>query len=260
MKFFVLNISLIFLVNLTSAQNNRKIFTSDDLAQVVVNLRQKKTDTTYINGTGIFIAHDNDLFILTATHIAKEIKINCEIIISGENDTPTSLMLNQLIKTEKPNWQNHEIADLSLLKLYPPKDISIKYLKNRFLPLFYFESRKVPPSRNIELTTIGFPLGLGSSEYFSPLTFRSHASSGFISLNRADTKTPCTFIILENPSVSGYSGGPVFDLQIYQESGMKLTGEGTVCIGIIHGTIKDKTGGKLAAITPSFYVFDFFKN
>jgi hypothetical protein len=29
-----------------------------------------------------------------------------------------------------------------------------------------------------------------------------------------------------------------------------------VCVGIVHGTIPDDTGGKIAAITPSMYILE----
>jgi hypothetical protein len=89
---------------------------------------------------------------------------------------------------------------------------------------------------------------------FSPLTYRSYASSSFITLNRADTQTPSEFFLLENPSVGGYSGCPVFDLGYMIVGAMTTTKDKTRCYGIMHGTISDNTGGKLAAVTPAFYL------
>jgi hypothetical protein len=40
---------------------------------------------------------------------------------------------------------------------------------------------------------------------------------------------------------------------------MTTTGGGTICYGITHGTLSDATGGKLAAVTPSFYVHDLLR-
>lgn len=94
--------------------------------------------------------------------------------------------------------------------------------------------------------------------HVSPLTFESKASSGFITLARADTKKPCTFFILENPSIGGYSGCAIYDTSIYKHGTSVTTGGGTICYGFMHGTIFDDTGGKLAMVTPSHYLFDFF--
>jgi hypothetical protein len=91
---------------------------------------------------------------------------------------------------------------------------------------------------------------------FSPLTYRSYASSAFITMNRADTNTPCEFFMLENPSMGSYSGCPVFDLGYMIVGGMITTKEKIMCYGIMHGTVSDATGGKLAAVTPCHYLRD----
>ncbi len=62
--------------------------------------------------------------------------------------------------------------------------------------------------------------------------------------------------MLENPSVCRYSGGPVFDLGYIVVGAMTTTTGPTMCVGIMHGTIADDTGGKIAAVTPCFYVAD----
>lgn len=100
---------------------------------------------------------------------------------------------------------------------------------------------------------------MGIQEYFSPLTFRTFPSSGLLTLQRFDTMAPQTFIILENPSIGGYSGGPVYDLGIIQTGNLEMNTGKTILHGFIHGTISDSTGGKLSAMTPAFYVKDFFK-
>lgn len=33
-------------------------------------------------------------------------------------------------------------------------------------------------------------------------------------------------------------------------------GTPTLCLGIVHGTISDNTGGKMAAVTPSIYILE----
>ncbi len=106
------------------------------------------------------------------------------------------------------------------------------------------------------MTCIGFPQGLGIDKYFCPFTFRSYASSGLVTLNRADTNTQSTFFCLENPSVGGYSGCPVFDLGYETNGTMIVTRDQTWCHGFMHGTISDNTGGKIAMVTPAFYLKD----
>ena len=96
----------------------------------------------------------------------------------------------------------------------------------------------------------------GAIGKFSPFTFRSHASSSKITLYRADTNTPAVFICLESPSVGGYSGGPIFDLGMVH-IGMMTSSQGpTRLIGIMHGTISDQTGGKIALFSPASFLKD----
>lgn len=123
-------------------------------------------------------------------------------------------------------------------------------------PYDHINDSDIPASRDDELTVIGFPHGLGVQGKFSPLTFRSYASSAFLTLPRADTKTPSDFFCLENPSVGGYSGGPVFDMGYEKMGCATATKEKTVLHGIVHGTMSDETGGKIALITPMLYIKD----
>ena len=127
---------------------------------------------------------------------------------------------------------------------------------NRCYPVDHINLANAPASRDDELTIIGFPKGLGISGKFSPLTFRSYASSSILTLNRFDTRTPSDFFCLENPSVGGYSGGPVFDLGYQIMGALTTTKEKTIMHGIVHGTMTDDTGGKIALITPMYYLND----
>ncbi|WP_262710401.1 serine protease [Flavobacterium gawalongense] len=210
-----------------------------------------------MTGTGSFIEKDHKLYIVTATHVSKVMDSTAYVIIQGENNKPIKLDLKQLANPIK--WIDHKEADLSILELNPSKELISKYLQQRFIPYEMIDTTPKSISRNTQLTIIGFPLGLGILGYFSPLTYRTFPSSGLLTLNRFDIKTPQTFIILENPSTEGYSGGPVYDLSIIESGVMKLTGNGTKLLGFIHGTLADGTGGKLTALTPAFYLSDLIK-
>ncbi|UUW10205.1 serine protease [Flavobacterium plurextorum] len=242
-----------------NSQENKgaMILNADQLAITVLNFRKLVSPNNEQVGTGSFISKDGKLYIVTASHVAKIMDSSSQIIIQGENNKPIKLDLTQLANPIK--WIHHNEADLSVLELNPSQEIIMKYLQKRFVPYELIDTDKKAISRNTQLTIIGFPLGLGASEFFSPLTYRTFASSGLISLNRFDLNTPQTFIILENPSIGGYSGGPVYDLSIIESGNMQMTGSGTKLHGFIHGTLSDNTGGKLAAVTPSYYLSDLIK-
>lgn len=106
---------------------------------------------------------------------------------------------------------------------------------------------------------MGYPLGLGSKGYVSPLTLETRAASGFITLKRFDNHKDATFILLQSPSVSGLSGGPVFDVgRPLIEGGTVSPREGISLVGLVSGVIWDKTGGKFAMIVPATEISKLF--
>lgn len=254
------NVILVFLLttilttSMSAQEKENIIVTADQLAITVVNLRKEISPGKEITGTGSFIEKGNELYIITASHVSKAMDDSSYVIIQGKNNLPIKIELKKLANPIK--WIDHPVADLSILKLNPEKLIMETYLQERFIPFSMIDISKNAIPRNIQLTIIGFPLGLGSNGFFSPLTYRTFPSSSLITLNRFDNQTPQNFIILENPSIGGYSGGPVYDLSIIESGIMKLTGNGTKLHGFIHGTISDETGGKLSAITPAYYLTD----
>ena len=230
------------------------ILTRDDTFRVVFNLRTPVGPNQFSVGTGVFVMRGgNDPFLVTATHVAVTCNSTTQLILSDATGNATVLRLvdfNSAIA-----WNHHPVADISVLPVKPAEMLA-PHLEGRFLGYDHFHLDKSPVSRDFELTSVGFPNGLGAHGMFSPLTYRSYASSAFITMNRADTNTPCEFFMLENPSMGGYSGCPVFDLGYMIVGAMTTTKEKTVCYGIMHGTVSDDTGGKLAAVTPCYYLRD----
>lgn len=229
------------------------ILTRDDTFRVVFNLRTPAAGGQFTVGSGTFVARGNDPFLVTATHVAMGCNAATQLILSDATGNATSLRLvdfNQALA-----WTHHPTADISVLSVVPNASLA-PHLQGRFLAYDHFHLNKTPVSRDFELTSVGFPSGLGAVGMFSPLTYRSYASSAFITMNRADTNTPCDFFMLENPSMGGYSGCPVFDLGYMVVGAMTTTKEKTICYGIMHGTVSDNTGGKLAAVTPAHYLRD----
>ena len=227
--------------------------TRDALYKVVCMILTPSTGKV---GTGCFIQKDGVPYLVTAEHVNKLI-LPDSVIVFGESNSTNHIVL--LSGISKGNWQAHPIADLSLTQL----DGLDSRFTDRFFPYNQVSLVASPISRERELTTVGFPQGLGTtltgSSKFSPLTFRSFASSGYLTLDRADTHTPQVFFCLENPSVGGYSGCPVIDLA-YMISGFITQSKGNpVCHGIMHGTMSDNTGGKLALVTPMFYLNDLLE-
>lgn len=189
---------------------------------------------------------------MTAQHVYEDINDNTVLAFGNNQSKCNVVSLNNLITGN--DWKIHPIADMAIIELNTTKYSSL--FCGRCFPYDHINDTDIPASRDDELTVIGFPHGLGVQGRFSPLTYRSYPSSSFLTLERGDTNTMCDFFCLENPSVGGYSGGPVFDLG-YERMGSTIsTKEKTILHGIAHGTMSDDTGGKISLITPMFYVKD----
>lgn len=235
------------------------ILKRDDAFTVVCELKTPKEDGSYVVGTGIFVTspagNDNVfLWIVTANHVAKETNEKTIVVVSTKDGVAQLLPLKLfgLISS----WKHHPFADISAFFIQPTTS-NIQFLNGRkFLPMDHFNLKQESVSRDFELTCIGFPRGLGTEGLFSPFTFRSFASSGFFRYPRFDTKQECIFFCLENPSVGGYSGGPILDLGYSTNGVLEIKKEKTLCHGIMHGTMCDDTGGKIAMVTPAFYLKD----
>ena len=77
---------------------------------------------------------------------------------------------------------------------------------------------------------------------------------------RFDNNKPSVFFLLDDPSISGFSGSPVFELPTQLVVGTTQTFVNAYrLMGLVHGSIGDKTGGGFAAIVPSKYIVETIK-
>lgn len=214
-------------------------------------------------GTGFLVSPDGITMILvTAGHVAADIESDFHAVVRGDNDTPVDMRSEDLTGAKNVAWVFHDKEDVAVTILHPSNGV-IPKLVGRFIPEKLISSDTAAPSRDRPLTTLGFPLALGVAEHFSPISRESKPASGLITLARFDTKKPATFFLLGDPSVAGFSGAPLLltaapyampnGVLAFPETGGP-TGAAIHCVGIVHGTINDETGGKMAAITPSLYI------
>ncbi len=188
---------------------------------------------------------------MTAKHVATNMGFtNFDKFITGLKDGKTAILPLALLRgTSTNNWIHHERADVSILPLMPVPQVR-PFLGEHFLEITSFlGSVTNRPSRDLVITIVGFPLGKGwgrePDEDFAPLTRTTRAASGFIEGG--------TLFLLQDPSVQGYSGAPVFDLaeplrtaSLYAPAGRPVT-----CLGVVSGTLADNTGGKMGAVVPT---------
>lgn len=230
------------------------IILRDETFRFVVNLRTSIKDGEEI-GTGMFVVKGKTKpYLVTASHVARSCNAKTSVVLSNDKGNAVTLKLSDFDRNL--TWRHHPVADLAALPIKMSARLAY-HMNDRCLPFDHFHTGRTPPSRDLSLTSVGFPHGLGTVGPFSPLSYRSYASSAFVTLPRGDTQTLQTFFLLENQSVSGYSGCPVFDLG-YSVVGGEFTAisDKTKVYGLMHGALPDVTGGNLSSVTPAFYLTD----
>ncbi len=210
-------------------------------------------------GSGFLIAVDGRLFLATAEHVARVDVPRVDLTFADESDRPVSTPLSQISTTFPSAWVFHRQADAAVLELRADHPYSAEMLK-RALPVSALLGVLEPIDRESPVTIIGYPLGLGGvylgpDGRVSPLTREVRPASSLVSLKRADTKNPSVMFLLDSPSIEGYSGAPVFILPgAHSKEGALVFAGRVVCVGLMHGTWSDGTGGKLGAVVPARFV------
>lgn len=235
---------------------SQRRFTAEELSNMVVCVVDNSV-RPQIAGTAIIISDSSKFYLVTASHVVDSIKGVCFLVFRVGNDMPVSVQLDKFTGGKPGKWIRHQEADVSVLEITPFNDDTRSRLISSHFPLNQIHSEKEAISRDMDVMALGFPVVDFIGNHFSPLTFKSSFSSGLVSMKRADTKTISDFQLLENPSVQGYSGGPVLIGLI--KGGVMYGPDRTWLVGIVHGTFFDNTGGKLAMITPAYYILDILK-
>ncbi len=215
---------------------------------------------TKISGSGFIIVSSNVCYLITAKHVAVSMTEDCEIILSGDKNVPLHINLASITGQPGVRWFHHKEADISIHPLPTITSEGFNALSGRAIPIEFLDSQTNLPSRDVVLTAIGFPLGLGAEGEFLPLSRDSKLSSGFLSDGGGK------FFLLQDPSVSGYSGGPLIqsgDPRVIATSpkaeDIKVVSGGARCWGFVSGTYADETGGKMCKIIPAFYAVDLIR-
>lgn len=220
---------------------------TDDIAPCVVFLMQKVPAGKEASiGTGFLIKKDDQPYLITASHVANAVGNSVQIVMPGAEGRAV------IGEIQDPKWYISKTADVALILVKTQNNETTNRFLQRCLPADLLSARPIPPSREIPLTVMGYPLGLGATGLISPLSLETRAASGLITMRRFDNKQLASFILLQDPSIGGLSGGPVFDTGNSFFQGRSITvRSGVSVVGLVHGVIPDDTGGKFAAIVPS---------
>ncbi|MBO0331734.1 serine protease family protein [[Muricauda] lutisoli] len=246
-------------------QKNDSIITTNQILESIVMIKEslysKKT------GTGVLMVNNDEYYLVTAEHIKAITNSNSYISLGSIEKDTFNIPIIKLIKNKLvPLWRTHDKADLSILKLSNHKKV-LDTIKHRFLDSKYF-MQKIPDStinNNNLYYTVGFPLGYGISPNFNPLIKASRLASNNVFIknskdiygnNDVFNGKSLIHILLQDPSIGGFSGGPVFYSGGAFNNTLVFGSTTPKCVGIVSGTVGDSTGGKMAIITPAHLIFD----
>lgn len=249
---------LFIIISLTKIfpQDGKIYFDANQLSNSTVLLFQKINSNNNSLGTGTLISQKNHFFILTANHVAKTLKNDAVVVFRIAGDRPLKFNLLTLSKQKVLLFKNHSIADISMIEVFPQNNYMHENWDSVAFPIANILGTKTVIDRKMDFTYFGFPIIDLDLQHFSPLIFSAKLASGLITHLRADTKTKCDFYYLNEPSIQGCSGSAVY-ISVYAEE--YYDAGRTFLVGIVHGTYADDTGGKMAAITPSYYITELLK-
>lgn len=205
-------------------------------------------------GTGFFVRKGPQIYLITAEHVARSLRYDVKVTVHGPGDRPLTYAMKDLTGPGKERaWFFHSEADVALIELKPSQEFKgiVKVLEPNML---LAGENEFGQYANRVLTTVGFPLALGLTGRFSPITKPSKAASSLLRYKRFDKNIETTFLILDDPSVQGFSGAPVYALSEVSLGGVAFGTGRFACVGLVHGTLPDNTGGKFAAIVPAYFI------
>lgn len=204
-------------------------------------------------GSGFFLTRGIDIYLVTAEHVARMLNSSSSVKFKGWDGQKKEFIISGLRKDKnipkKLNWIRHPTADIAILHLGTFKEV-IKDVN----PMDYdiLAKNLSAPNRFNEITILGFPLGLGlTPKSISPISLNTHSASDIVYFPRFDNSITNPFIIMDDPSVGGFSGGPAMEIRKTPKNSPSIDGEPirlqSKIIGLVHGTL----GGGFSAIVPS---------
>ncbi len=225
----------------------------NDIFKHIIAIRTAKNNML-ISGTGFFVkAEDGKIYLVTATHVARDTTTQTDIWLKNP-DTGLPLPIKINLLNPMVMWLYHPVADMAILEVKCGNNVNIQPftfdLTPYLLDITFFEGDfNSVPERETRLTMYGMPDVFTDWE-FTPFTCDSYPASD-LWITRFDvTGSLFKCFMLDKPSIQGFSGGPVVSF---------ANPEKPRCFGIIHGTRQDNTGGKLAIVVHSAYLYELLE-
>jgi hypothetical protein len=206
-----------------------------------------------IGGTGFIALHKSKYYVITASHVAKDMDKRSYIKVNKGNCNFGKINIINLVKNNCVHWQYHAIADMAILEL----DSNINEIAKIAVKSNHFIKNNQIIVPKIKLDVIGFPLSWGSYDsVFSPFVWESYTVNKIFKAPTLNDNKLCDFIFISPCVQRGNSGGPVIKDKSNYISRYKI-------IGIVHGCRWDnQVQGRpiLDMITPMYYFYDMIKD
>ncbi|MFN0177145.1 MAG: hypothetical protein ACKVU0_21060 [Saprospiraceae bacterium] len=243
----------------------------------------------------IVFREPNEIFLVTATHVVDSVGTDPYIIFQNKSGEaypirlreishlpPSRLSQFSILHPElrtismldfvnvEGGWVHHSVADLSVLKLDFSKISFEKTLDIRFIKLKQIPKKSDMIPLNGLAIVFGYPKLDGIVHFYqtplgtviiaptgkaTPNSYQSESTYKIVNMERADTRQNQDFILLEDKSIVGYSGGPVFEVRNCLKDGISPIPEIRL-IGVVHGNTPFPVR---TMITPIYYLWDLIK-
>ena len=206
---------------------------------------------TLLAGTGFLVTKDDQYFIVTAQHVAQALPPETMATFRNRNGEAVSFEVSGL-HADPAAWVWHPEADVAAMRVVlpagdaPPAMVAVAFDQ--------LAKKDEAPGIDTVLTVVGFPLNLATEGKFSPVIKSAHPASELFRHDRFDKHVETTMFVLDDPTIAAFRGAPAFQLPYVRSGGVGVMQAKFACVGLIHGTLTDRSGGQYAAVVPAFYI------
>ena len=268
---------------MNAEQQNTEIEFDRAVIRIVIPKFQKQKDYSEIYkvcnpfGTGFLVSWENELFIVTARHVA-EVNFDLCGIVRGKNKITGKIEIYKL-NLQRDRWifhpeigdENTQYVDVAAMKISWPDDIKVKAFQYNFDFLeeneiiFFLNKNSDEPNYFVKTFCWLSDWGENSLDPTRPLPLFGELSK-YPNLKASNIKNNATnkyfnekVIFIAGDAFHGNSGGPVIDIMPFDNPKRKLLG---LLIASDIDKYKGHEGAKpigIAAIEPIFRIKETLK-
>lgn len=206
---------------------------------------------TLLAGTGLLVTKDDEYFIVTAQQVAQSLPPETVATVRDRKGEALSFDISGL-HADPAAWVWHPEADVAAMRVNAPSGEGAPSLTA--IAFDQLAKGDDAPGLDTVLTVIGYPLNLGTAGKFSPVVRTTHPASESFRHDRLDKRVATTLFVVDDASLAAFRGAPVFQLPYVRAAGVGVFQAKFACVGLVHGLLPDRAGGKLAAVVPAVYL------